>query len=500
VCVAPAFLPASEEMITEDKIMKISRILGITLAACLALPGIASAQKWQSLKHPPTFQTDTALLLTDGRAMVHEYNSPNWWSLTPDPSGSYLKGTWKQLGSMPSDYAPLYFASQVLPDGRVLVEGGEYNFLQGDETNLGAIYDPLKDKWTNVQPPTGWSEIGDSPAVILPNGTFMLGQNFDEAMAFFNAKKLTWTLKGSGKSDSFAEEGMELLPSGKVLLVDTQNTPNSEIFDPKTSTWTSAGSTIVDLSISAGEETGPALLRPEGTVFAMGANGTGAGHTAIFDPKTGKWKAGPDFPNNDDMADAPAAVLPDGNILCETSPLVFQSPVSFYEFDGTKFHSAPLPKQTGNLNTSYLGRLLVLPTGQILYTLADGATIDAEIYTAKGTFQSSWAPKITTAPSSVTRGSTYKVSGTQFNGLTHGAAYGDDAQMNSSYALVRITNNSTKHVFYARTHNPSTMAIATGTKTVSTNFDVPSGMETGASSLVVVANGIPSAPVSVTVN
>jgi hypothetical protein len=481
------------------QIMNGSRMLAIALVA-LALSGIAGAQKWQSLKNPPTFQTDTAVLLTDGRAMVHEYNSPNWWALTPDKSGSYLNGTWKKLGSMPSDYAPLYFASQILPDGRVLVEGGEYNFLSGDETNLGAIYDPVKNKWTNVNPPNGWTEIGDSPAVVLPNGTFMLGQNFTNVSAMFNATTLKWTIKGTGKSDAYAEEGMELLPNGKVLLVDTQNTPNSEMFDPKTNKWSSAGSTIVDLSISAGEETGPALLRPDGTVFAMGANGTGsAGHTAIFNTKTSKWKVGPDFPNLNDMADAPAAVLPDGNILCEVSPGVFASPVSFYEFNGSKFIKAPLPKHTGNINTSYLGRLLVLPTGQILYTLADGATIDAEIYTAKGTFKSSWAPAITSAPTSVTRGNTYKISGKQFNGLSHGAAYGDDAQMNSSYGLVRITNNSSKHVIYARTHNPSTMAVATGTKIVSTNFDVPAAAETGASSLVVVTNGIPSAPVNVTV-
>jgi hypothetical protein len=486
-------------MTTREDKMKTFRMLGIALVACLALPGIASAQKWQNLKHPPTFQTDTALLLTDGRAMVHEYNSSNWWSLTPNHSGSYVNGTWKQLGSMPSDYAPLYFASQVLPDGRVLVEGGEYNFLVGDETNLGAIYDPLKDKWTNVNPPSGWSEIGDSPAVILPNGTFMLGQNFTMATAFFNPKTLGWTLKGSGKADSFSEEGMELLPNGKVLLVDTQTTPNSEIFDPKTNTWSNGGSTVQDLAINSSLEIGPALLRPQGNVFAMGANGSGAGHTALYNTTTGKWAAGPDFPNGDDMADAPAAVLPNGNVLCETSPGIFASPVSFYEFDGAKFHNAPLPKQTGNINTSYLGRLLVLPTGQVLYTLADGATIDAEIYTAKGTFKKAWAPTIKRAPASVTRGNTYKVVGTQFNGLTHAAAYGDDAQMSSSYALVRITNNSTQHVTYARTHDPSTMGVATGTKVVSTNFDVPKNAETGASSLVVVANGIPSAPVKVMV-
>src|SRR5580700_9571861 len=375
--------------------MKTLKMLGIALVACLALAGIANAQKWQSLKHPPTFETDTAVLLTDGRAMVHEYNSPNWWSLTPDQSGSYLNGTWKKLGSMPSDYAPLYFASQVLPDGRVLVEGGEYNFGSQHETNLGAIYDPIKNKWTNVNPPSGWSEIGDSPSIVLPNGTLLLGQNFTTESALFNAKTLSWSLKGSGKADAYAEEGMELLPNGRVLLVDTQETPNTEMFNPKTFTWTSAGSAIVDLSENAGEETGPALLRPQGTVFAMGANGNGAGHTAIFNTKTEKWAAGPDFPNNDDMADAPAAVLPDGNILCETSPLVFQTPLTFYEFNGKTFTKALAPKQSGNPATSYQGRFLVLPTGQILYTLADGVTKDAEIYTAKGTYESSWAPAIT---------------------------------------------------------------------------------------------------------
>lgn len=482
--------------------MKMLQKLGMALIFGLVLVSMASAQKWQNLKHPPTFQTDTALQLTDGRAIVHEYNTPNWWALQPDNKGSYLNGTWSKLASMPSNYAPLYFASQLLPDGRVLVEGGEYNFLQQDETNLGAIYDPVKNKWTNVKPPTGWSTIGDSPAVILPNGTFMMGMggfSTTRINAFFNPKKLTWTQKGTGKADGFVEEGMELLPNGKVLLVDTQTTPNSEIFNPKTNVWSNAGSTIVNLSLSAGEEIGPALLRPDGTVFAMGGNGTGAGHTAIYNTKTAKWAAGPDFPGGNDMADAPAAVLPNGNVLCETSPGVFNTPLTFYEFNGKTFHQVPLVHNSGSPATSYQGRFLVLPTGQILYTLADGVNKDAEIYTAKGTSKSSWAPAITTAPSSVTRGNTYSISGTQFNGLNHGAAYGDDAQMNSSYPLVRITNNATNHVSYARTHDHSTMGVATGKKIVSTNFDVPSTMETGDSSIMVVANGIASAPVAVTV-
>jgi hypothetical protein len=64
---------------------------------------------------------------------------------------------------------------------------------------------------------------------------------------------------------------------------------------------------------------------------------------------------------------------------------------------------------------------------------------------------------------------------------------------------VRITNNSTKNVFYAHTHGHSTMGVATGSLPVSTNLDVPGKMDTGASTLVVIANGIASKPVNVTI-
>jgi hypothetical protein len=107
---------------------------------------------------------------------------------------------------------------------------------------------------------------------------------------------------------------------------------------------------------------------------------------------------------------------------------------------------------------------------------------------------------ITTYAKSVTRGSTYKISGKQFNGLSQAASFGDEDQTATNYPLVRITNQATHHVFYAKTHDHSTMAVATGNAIVSTNFDVPAKMETGASSLVVVANGIPSKAVSITVN
>ena len=162
--------------------------------------------------------------------------------------------------------------------------------------------------------------------------------------------------------------------------------------------------------------------------------------------------------------------------------LVVGNSGTLYEFDGSKLTSTAEDS----------GSLLVLPTGEVLI---GGFTA----YTSTGKYQSGWAPKITAFAATVARGSTYKISGQQFNGLSQALAFGDEFESATNYPLVRITNRGTGHVFYAKTHDHSTMGVATGKATVSTNFDVPAGMETGASSLVVVANGIPSKAVSVTV-
>ena len=140
----------------------------------------------------------------------------------------------------------------------------------------------------------------------------------------------------------------------------------------------------------------------------------------------------------------------------------------------------------------------MLPTGQILWLVADGRTIDVELYTSTGVPDPAWAPTITSVPSKLRRGQSYQISGTQFNGLSCGSDYGDDATMASNYPLVRITNQATRHVFYARTHDHSTMAIATGGQIVSTTFDVPATAETGPSNIAVVANGVASKPRHVT--
>jgi hypothetical protein len=483
--------------------MKRLKELGISLLAVLALAGIASAQKWQALKHPVNFQAGALALLTDGTVLIHEEQDPNpqnWFKLTPDNTGSYVNGTVKQIAKTSPSYGPLFFGSVVLPDGRYIIEGGEYNnnCQGGCWTNLGAIYDPVKNKWTPVNPPAGWSMIGDAQAILLGNGTYTQASCCDGVdQAYFNPKSLTWTnLKNTGKADRFDEEGWNLLPNGEVLTVDAIDAPNSELFNPATKKWTSAGSTIVRLEDPGTQEIGPAVLMPNGTVFATGANSSGAGHTSIYNTKTKKWTPGPNFSGTDNCSDAPASLEISGNVIVMASPGFGNTPSTFYEWNGKTLSKIPGPPNASN-DSSFYGHFLMLPTGQLLFS---DYSADIEVFTPKGTYNAAWEPKITSAPSSVTRGKSYVVKGTQFSGLSGGSAYGDDFQDATNYALVRITNDATKHVFYAKTTNPSTYAVQTGTLAESTNFAVSAATETGASTLVVVTNGIPSAAVKVTVN
>ena len=463
-------------------------------AALAALPGFAfAAGSITQLKNQPPDGAQLTFLLTDGTVLAQGYNNSDFYVLSPDKTGSYVNGTWKQVGSLQAGYSPSAASSQVLGDGRVLIEGGEYNFGGFALTNLGAIYDPVKQSWTPVKHPPKWENIGDSPSVVLPDGTFFLGDKLHKRGVILDPSTMTWTdAPYKGKNDFNAEEGWTLMPDGSVLTFDVKDHPQSEAYIPKRQKWKDLGSTVADLQQSdcSGScclnyppknkcyyppgEVGPAVLMPDGTVLATGASN----HTAIYTPGSG-WAAGPNFPNGDEAGDSFATLLTNGEAMVEGNS------GELYTWDGTSLTS------TGQ---HAYGLMTVLPNGQILIS-------GSEVYTSSGTYKSAWQPTISNYPSSVSRGKSYKISGTQFNGLSQaGGGMGDEYQSSTNYPLVQITNNATKDVFYARTHDHSTMGVATGNKTVSTNFDVPSGTETGASSLVVIANGIPSAPVSVTVN
>ena len=328
------------------------KLLAVTILL-LSFSGVSLAQKLQTLVNQPPDGAGIGFLLTDGTVMFQGNSTTDWAKLTPDKSGSYVNGTWSSLASLPSGYAPLYFASAVLADGRLVIEGGEYNNFNFLLTNQGAIYDPQADTWTSLKPPKGWKYIGDSPSVVLPDGRFVVGNKLDKRLAALDPKTLTWTaLSSAGKSDFDAEEGWTLLQDGSFLTYDVKNAPHSERYIPAMKKWVSAGSTIVDLHsphqggciqypggcYNPPGEVGPGILRPDGTVLATGSGsngGSGPGHTAIYDTGTGKWTVGPDFPNNDNAGDSYAALLPNGRAL------VLSDSGVLYEFDGKNLIAGP---------------------------------------------------------------------------------------------------------------------------------------------------------------
>jgi len=500
-------------------------------------PLIASAGTWQPLTNQPPITeivdpsgndygpggAAAPLLLTDGGVLVqvagYYGEDARVFKLTPDINGSYIEGTWSQLASKP--YIGSGSAQAVLADGRVIIEGGEYTGYGYDFTltNQGAIYDPAANTWTSVAPPPFFVDlyppravfapnpIGDAASVVLPDGTFMLQDKMSRQAALLNLQSMTWTETGTRtKADWNDEEGWTLLPDGTVLTVDCYtesdflgspypaDPTHSEVYSPRMHTWSSGGSTRVSLTDPHLFETGPAVLRPNGTVFAVGSDG----HTAIYDSHEETWSVGPTLPmingNQPTAQDAPGSLLPDGQVLIAasagaTSPGQYTNPpVAFFQFNGKKLIREPtIPNAASDVSSSI--QMVLLPTGQVLEV--DG-TNDVEIYTpGNGTPDPEWEPEIYTTPLVVSRGKTYELTGVRLNGMSQGTMFGDEIQSASNYPLVRITNLLTHHVFYSRTHDHSSMAVASQ-RTVSTHFDVPAGQEIGMSKLEVVANGVAS--------
>ena len=470
-------------------------------------PAAGVARTWRPLASPAPFAASEPLLLTDGRLFVKELDSERWWSLTPDDHGSYEHGTWDLRGALPAGYIPLYFASAVLSDGRVIIVGGEYdNSADPNESKRAAIYDPMTDQWTEIKGPRDWPQIGDAQGIVLADNTFMLGNCCNSQQALLDATNLTWTLVGSGKADANSEESWALLPDGRVLTVDLTNssTPgNTELYDPKTGAWSSAGDTPTYLSDS-NFECGPLVLRPDGTVLAVGDNG----HTAVYDSKVGTWATAPDLPavaaGQLDSADGPGAALPNGNVLLVVSPGAYNPPSTILEWDGKSFNSTG---QTPNCvdDPSYVAMMILLPTGEVLMT---DFTQDVELYTPDPGVVDGTAPEITgiadaagdrvfggeTGVIQLYRGRTYTLDGIRLNGVTQGAYYGDDDQANTNYPLVRGTVGET--VKYFRTHDHSSAAIGADVES-STQFDIPLDAPRGTATLEVVTNGIASPAIAV---
>ena len=129
-----------------------------------------------------------------------------------------------------------------------------------------------------------------------------------------------------------------MLQNGDVLTVDCNNPgnlTNSELYNPITGKWATAGSTIVKLDDtradnSGSHEMGPQVLRSGGHVIAFGSDPP-TGHTAVYKAALGTWEVAPSFPvingKQYDSADGPAPCCPAATCWLWQAPASSKHPV-----------------------------------------------------------------------------------------------------------------------------------------------------------------------------
>lgn len=495
-----------------------SRSVRRTFSACavalLIGPwGLAYAAKWTPVANLPASPTGTMLLLTDGTVMVQGNPYDTWMRLTPSATGSYSAGTWSSLASMHTQR--LYFASHVLPNGKVWVLGGEYSGtpLQQNVTRTGEIYDPVSNTWTPIasHPETNF---GDDPSMLVPGGKILAGSIFTNMTYLYNIAGDTWSFAASKVyPDRSDEEGWAKLPNGKVITYDIFESVDhsgqyAEAYDPTSNTWASIspsdssalGSIPVLSSVALGYELGP-LLRVrgygnQGQIFVVGATG----HTALYSPSTNTWAAGPDIigdlsgtPALFGAADAPAAVMPNGHVLlaADASPSrgLFKPPTQLFDFDPVANTITPVSPALADATLagapSFVTRILILPTGEVLF--ADGSR-QLWIYTPEGGPQPSWRPVFANVKYS--GAGVFTLQGVRMNGPSAGSAYGDDVESDENYPIVQLQDSS-GNVFYARTTNWSNTSVGnTGSETV--DFTLKPSMLAGNYTVVVIGAGVSS--------
>ncbi|HET7881671.1 MAG TPA: kelch repeat-containing protein [Acetobacteraceae bacterium] len=441
-----------------------------------------------------TFTADIMLLLTDGSVLVHNgftsalANASQWRRLTPDSAGRYETGSWSPQLDM--KFARQWFASGVLRDGRVFVIGGE-DSTAGSDTPTGEIFDPVTNSWSDISKPASFDFVrGDCNGSVLADGRVLIGgatpsgppSSWSKRTAIWDPHNDTWveagrrfgTLATTDKTDPFEEETFVLLRDGSVLAPSVRDQPKAQRYVPLLDEWLHVQDVPVSLAIDTllgvgVFEIGPSILLPDGRVFAIG----GSGQTALFTPgphinSPGSWTAGPVFPNDTSGSplwptlttlDAPACLLPSGKVVClagTTAPdgggFFSRDPV-FLEFD-PNIPAVTLPKLDAQPtlpagNFTWQSAFLLLPTGQLLCSAQSNHLF---LYTpdpASGLPHHTWRPAHIDVAECMVPGHSYRLSGTQINGLSQAVIYGDDGGMATNYPIVRLTHHGSGRVAYS---------------------------------------------------
>ena len=368
-----------------------------------------------------------------------------------------------------------------LADGRVITYDIAKSISEG--TGYAELYDPVANAWSSISPGDGTAngvlpvitsssdnELG--PSMRLQDGRMLLiGANGNTAL--YTPATNTWapgpmvegTLNGLPFPFASDDAPGAILPNGHVIFAADAGPGVA-----------SEGSTTSGSEIVAGI--------PSTTFFQVGWNVTGDG-----------------IPDNATITSVDSAtqihISQNATATASGVSLSFGGPYAvpaeLFDFDpvaGTVNPVSPAIPDTHLTNiSSYVTRMLILPTGQLLF--ADG-TNQLWVYTPDGAAGAPLLPTVTSVVYS--GGGVYTLTGTQLNGQSAGSSYGDDVQCDENYPVIRMVSASGS-VYYAKTTNWSTVGVGTGAAAETVNFTLNPSMPVGTYSLIVTGAGLSSNPV-----
>jgi Kelch motif len=316
-------LPATSSAQSRPRLKPVPQRRGFESAAAFTSD---THSEWQPLKNQaPSGPNGVQIMIqgTDGSILVQSYDGQTWMKLTPDEKGSYVNGTWTTLGLEP--VARLYFASQIMPDGRLFVAGGEYSgpALIPDWSNTGEIYDPLTNKWTIITPypdqpgcpalnyVSGNTTSGSAKVTgVYPNtaGLFAGEQVFASGIpsgativSIASSTEITISAPATktisanfiGLSAFYQPAGClgddpsTLLSSKKILVGDLLNS-NTYIYDAASNSWSPSGTKVyADSSDEEGwTRSGEGSIVNYDLFYSITTNGS---YAEKYNPATGVW-------------------------------------------------------------------------------------------------------------------------------------------------------------------------------------------------------------------
>lgn len=316
-----------------------------------------------------------AATLPDGRVLVAGGNSNG--GVSTSGAEFYDPATGAFAPTAPLVVARSRAGVATLADGRVLVVGGVRQTATGGEFLRSAeIYDPASASWNLTGSVTGNSSVGGPAIVSLLDGRVLVitssnSQWFDPATGMFS-QAVELLTRRSGASAA-------LLPDGRVLLSGGQDLSSTaltsaDIWDPTTDSWSPTG------SMATARYSASATVLADGRVLvAGGINSTGKqGGAELFDPATETFSATGSLltPRSGHVAVA----LANGDVIISggyTNGSVTSSLERYDAGTGSWSNAGALASARSRMFSATL-----LDTGNVLFAGGSGPLATAELYVA----------------------------------------------------------------------------------------------------------------------